>query len=302
MPEPTSNFPFSGACLTTLAIAFVLLVLPAPEAVQTVGALTLLEGPLRVVRGTNSLKGVEGMRLRQGDILESSDAGFAQLEFAGGAVVALGPGGRLYVHRHGGDKQAEGKGAAELLLLSGWLKGESSSGAGTYRYETPTIAATTAAGTVLMHAFGDGSEVFVESGSATLGEVGEDGGIRQPIAAKAGQYFSRHPGKALVSFARLNPSFIEAMPHPFRDTLPSRMAHFAGKTIEPKIDHQVLYADVESYLRMPLAWRRGMAERFQSRLSDADFRKQVESHLAEHPEWDKILHPEQDPKEQAKKP
>jgi len=99
---------------------------------------------------------------------------------------------------------------------------------------------------------------------------------------------------------RPNPAFVEAMPKPFRDTLPARLGHFAGKPVEPKVDHLVSYAEVESYLRMPPTWRRGIAERFQSRLKDAEFRKQVEAHIVEHPEWDKILHPES--KEPAEKP
>lgn len=287
--------------MNRLGVALALWLLPIPAAVQGVAALTLLEGPLRVIRGTSVLKGVEGMRLRQGDILESADTGFAQLEFTGGTVVALGPTSRLYVHRHAGEKQAAGKDTAELLLLSGWLKGESSNGAGTYRYETSSLAATTGAGTILVHSFGDGSEIFVESGSATLGEVSGDGAVRQPAPAKAGQFFSRHAGKNVTTTTRPNPAFIEGMPHPFRDTLPSRLAHFAGKTIEPKVDHQASYAEVESYLRMPIAWRHGMAERFEPRLKDAEFRKQVEAHVAEYPEWDKILHPEEQ-KEPAKEP
>jgi hypothetical protein len=288
--------------MNRLAIALALSLLPIPAAVQGVGSLTLLEGPIRVIRGTAVLKGVEGMHLRQGDILESGDTGFAQLEFTGGSVVALGPASHVYVRRHAGDKQAAGKEAAELLLLSGWLKGESGSGAGTYRYETPTMAATTTAGTVLIHSFGDGSEIFVESGSATLGEVSGEGSVRQPAPAKAGQFFSRHAGKGVTTTTRPNPAFIDAMPHPFRDTLPSRLAHFAGKTIEPKVDHQASYAEVESYLTMPPAWRRGMTERFEPRLKDAEFRRQLEAHVAGHPEWDKILHPEKDPKEPAEKP
>lgn len=143
--------------------ALILSLLPIPAAAQApgIGSLTLIDGSVRVIRGVNVLKGVEGMRLRQGDILESSDAGFAQLEFTGGAVVALGPATRVYILRHGGDKSAAAKDTAELALLSGWLKGESAAGAGSYRYETPTLAATTAAGTVLIHASPDETKPVV---------------------------------------------------------------------------------------------------------------------------------------------
>ena len=286
--------------LSLAALLLALLPIPAASPAPGVGSLTLMDGSVRVIRGVNVLKGVEGMRIRQGDILESSDAGFAQLEFTGGAVVALGPASRVYILRHGADKPATGKDTAELALLSGWLKGESAAGAGGYRYETPTLAATTSAGTVLIHAFEDGSEVFLESGAATVAEVREDGNARQSVPAKAGQFFSRHAGKNIATTTRPNPGFIDAMPKPFRDTLPSRLEHFAGKSVEPKSDHLVSYAEVEPYLRMPPAWRHGIADRFQSRLKDPDFRKQIEAHISQYPEWDKILHPE--PKEPADKP
>jgi hypothetical protein len=284
-----------------LGIALALWLLPIPAAVQGVGSVTLLEGSLRVIRGTIVLKGVEGMHVRQGDILESSDTGFAQVEFDGGAVLALGSASRVYVRRHSGGKGGS-KEPAELILLSGWLKGESSATAGSYRYETPELAATTANGTVLIHAYQGICDVFVESGAATVGETGQDGAVRAPAAAKAGQFFSRHTGKGAATATRPTPAFIDAMPHPFRDTLPSRLAHFAGKTIEPKVDHQASYGEVETYLRMPPAWRRGMVERFEPRLKDTEFRKQLEAHLANHPEWDEILHPDKEPKEPADKP
>jgi hypothetical protein len=283
--------------------ALILALLPIPVATPApaagVGSLTMMDGSVRVIRGVNVMKGVEGMRLRQGDILESSEAGFAQLEFTGGAVIALGPASRLYILRHNGDKAA-GNNTAELVLLSGWLKGESATGAGSYRYETPTLAASTTAGTVLMHATQDESEVFLESGTAMIAEVREDGNARQPAPAKSGQFFTRHSGKNIATATRPNPAFVQAMPTPFRDTLPSRLAHFAGKSIEPKIDHAVSYAEVEPYLRMPVAWRRGLADRFTPRLKDPEFRKQIEAHVAQYPEWDKILHPE--PKEPAATP
>jgi hypothetical protein len=300
--------------LSLAAILLALLPIPAatpslaPAPPTGIGSLTLMDGSVRIIRGVNVLKGVEGMRLRQGDILESSDVGFAQLEFTVGAVVALGPASRLYILRHTGDKPSAAKDTAELALLSGWLKAESAAssatgaagGAGTYRYETPTLAATTSAGTVLIHASQDESEIFLESGAATIAEVREDGNVRQPVPAKAGQFFTRHAAKNIATTMRPNPAFIDAMPKPFRDTLPPRLEHFAGKSVEPKTDHLVSYADAEPYLHMPLAWRRGIADRFQSRLKDPEFRKQIEAHIAQYPEWDKILHPE--PKEPADKP
>jgi hypothetical protein len=270
--------------------------LPIPAAGQGIGSVTLMEGSLRVVRGTTVFQAAEGMRLRQGDILESSEKGFAQLEFVGGAIVALGPASRLYIFRHGQGGKAGGEtNEVDLVLLSGWLKGESKAGAGSYRYESPVLAAATGNGTVVFHSDKSGCDLFVESGSVEVSEVSPEGNSRQPTAGKSGQFFARRAAQNLTSLPRPNPAFVAAMPVPFRDTLPSRLAHFTGKPAEPKAEHLVSYAEIQPWLTMPPAWRRGLVDRFEPRLSDPEFRKQLEMHVAEYPEWDPILHPEKQP-------
>ena len=279
-----------------LGMMLALLLLPFSAAGQGIGSVTLLEGSLRLLRGTAVLKGAEGISLRQGDILENSDKGIVQLEFAGGTVVVLGPSSRLYIFRHavGRSSGAAGSDSAgtQLVLLSGWLKGESKPDAGSYRYQTPFLAATTGNGTVLIHTNETGADIFLESGSATIAEVSPDGSARHPGAAKAGQFFSRRASKPVSTASRPTQPFIDAMPPAFRDTLPSRLARFAGKSVEPKADHQVSYAEAELWLTMPSTWRRGLIDRFESRLRDSEFRRQMELHVAEFPEWDVILHPE----------
>jgi hypothetical protein len=288
-----------------LRIASALLLWPMPVAVPGIGTTTFVEGSLRLIRGTSVWGGAEGLRLRQGDIVETSDKGFVQLEFASGTVVALGPSSRLYILRYSGDRTA-GKAktdAADFVLLAGWLKAESNASTGTYRYESPLLSASVGSGsTVLIHSYEGGCDVFVESGSAAIGQVSPDGTTRQPATGKAGQFFSRRTGKDLTSVSRPNPAFRDAMPAAFRDTLPSRLAHFADKAVEPKTDHQVLYAEILPWLTMPATWRRGFVERFTPRLKDPEFRKQLEAHLAQHREWDPILHPEKHPPENAPAP
>jgi hypothetical protein len=288
-----------------LRIALTLLLWSMPVAAPGVGSATFVEGSLRLIRGTGVLHGAEGMRLRQGDILETSDKGFVQLEFAGGTVVALGPSSRLYILRHGGGGAAgkAGTSAAEFVLLAGWLKAESNASTGTYRYQSPLLSASVGTGsTVVIHSSEGECEVFVESGSAAIGQVSPDGNSRQAAAAKAGQFFSRRTGKDLTSVSRPNAAFRDAMPAAFRDTLPSRLAHFAGKAVEPKTDHQVSYAEIQAWLTMPASWRRGFVDRFAPRLKDPEFRKQLEAHLAQYPEWDPVLHPEKHPPENAPAP
>jgi hypothetical protein len=260
---------------------------------QEVGALTIREGGLRVIRGTTILQGAEGMRLRAGDILENSEQGFAQLEFTGGTILAVGPATRLFLLSHSGGRTGAGdKPGAVFVLLKGWIKGESSSDPGTCRYATPLLAVTTRGGTVIVHSTPELSEAFLESGSGTASPVSAEGTLGSAAAAHAGQFFARHPGKNISAGSRPDPDFVHAMPQPFRDTLPSRMSHFVGKPIQPRRDREVSYSDVESWLDIAPAWRHSFVERFRSRLKDPEFRRGVEAHLNVHPEWDPILHPE----------
>jgi hypothetical protein len=275
--------------------------MPAPA--PGIGSATFLEGSVRLLRGTSVFSGAEGMSLRQGDIFETSDKGFVQLEFTGGGVVALGPSSRLYILRNGAAHsrgKAGGEIAAEFVFLGGWLKAESNASAGAFRYDSHLLSVTVGSGsTVVIHAYEGGCDVFVESGAATIGEVSPEGNSRQAIGAKPGQFFSRRTGKGLASISRPDPAFLNTMPAAFRDTLPSRLAHFTGKVVEPRTDHQVTYAEVQPWLTMPSSWRRGLVDRFTPRLKDPEFRKQLEGHLSSHPEWDPILHPEKHPPENA---
>ena len=267
--------------------------LPLPLAAQDAGAVTLVEGPLRVIRGAGVFQAGEGVRLRQGDIIETPEKGFAQLEFLGGGIVGLGPASRMYVLRHGSGKTSgSAGGGTELVLLSGWLKGQSSADAGAYRYESPLIAATTLNGTVVFHSGVGECDVFVESGSAKLADVNAAGDAGKFSGGNAGQFFSRHSGKSLSSDSRPSAGFLKEMPQAFKDTLPSRLVHFGGKPAEPKAQHPVTYAEIQGWLTMPRGWRRGLVARFEPRLKDPEFRKELEAHEAEYPEWGPVLHPE----------
>lgn len=250
---------------------------------QEVGTVTLLkDSPLRVIRGYSVLQGAEGMRLRQGDILETGPAATAQaqLELSGGAVVELGPSSQLLLF-------SQTASAAELVLLSGWLKGETT--AGVYRYASPLLAATTKGGNVLLHATGDGAEVFVERGAASVSI-----GSAAPVASAADKiFFTRRAGKPMAVAGRPAQDFVAAMPISFRDVLPPRLSRFAGaKPPVPKTDHDVSYAEIERWLMISPSWRRGFVERFKPRLQDNAFRQAIETHLSALPEWEPVLHPE----------
>ena len=273
-----------------LRLLLVVLLFSLAARTQEAATVTMVEGRLRLIRGTSVMQAAESMRLRAGDILESADPGFAQLEFPGGAVVALGPASHLLLLS---DRAArDGDKAATMVLLTGWLKGELGPNAGAYRFTTPALAVTSREGAVVLHA-GTPSEIFVESGSAVVAAVKPDGNLGETTPAKAGQFISRRAGKSIATASRPDTNFVNAMPRYFQDTLPSRYSRFAGRRpAEPRREHEVTYPEIQPWLTAGHVWRRGFVQRFEPRLNDAEFRKGVEAHLNEHPEWDRILHPE----------
>lgn len=264
-----------------LLLPFLTLLVTHFACAQEVGTVTLVkDSPLRVIRGYSVLQGVEGIRLRQGDIVETgpSSTAQAQLELSGGAIVELGPSSQAFLFRQSGT-------AGEIVLLSGWLKGETSSGS--YRYSSPLETATTKGGNVLLHASGEVAEIFVERGAATVGS-----GNSTPMATSSDKvFFTRRAGKPISVAGRPSQEFIHSMPVSFRDVLPSRLSRFASaKPPAPKSDHDVSYAEIERWLTS--TWGNGLAGRFRPRLQDRAFRQAIEAHLAVLPAWEPILHPQ----------
>jgi hypothetical protein len=274
-----------------LGIPFLIAFLLLPWQVMAQGTtLTLLEGKVWVIRGTSVLPCLEGMRLLQGDILETTTSGFAQMEFSGGTVVALGPASRGFLFRAGGA-------GGELVLLNGWLKGETSAKGGPFRYFTTHLGAATKDGTFVVRASPNGAEIFAESGSGTVAEITAHGVMAHSLTVKSGQFFSRKSGKHAVVGARPDSAFLESLPQAFRDTLPPHLTAFQGKKPPPaaRSDHEVTYAEIQPWLTIAQTWRSGFVERFKPRLKDPDFRRQIEDHINDHPEWDAVLHPEKYP-------
>jgi hypothetical protein len=262
-------------------VAGLILVAAACGYAQDAGTLTLLKDtPLRVIRGASVLNGVEGMRIRQGDVFETGPASTAQaqLELASGAIVELGPGSQVFLVSQAGD-------SAEIVLLTGWLKGETESG--NYRYSTSLVSLTTKGGNVLLHNDKDTTAVFIERGAATV-----RAGKQAPIASSTDHiFFTGRRDKPLVAQGRPSADLVAAMPICFRDALPSRLSRFAGsKPPEPRKDHDVSYSEVEGLLTLPAAQRRGLAERFRSRLEDQAFRQAIEAYLTALPDWKPILY------------
>src|SRR5262245_35688822 len=66
-------------------------------AADVVGTITILEGEALITRAASRLRAAEGVRLQQGDIVETGDAAFVQVELVENTVVGIGPQARLMI-------------------------------------------------------------------------------------------------------------------------------------------------------------------------------------------------------------
>ena len=243
------------------------------------GTVTLLFGQPKLLRGTTWFNLKEGVRLRDGDVIDLPPAGQMQLEFTdGGAVSVIGPGALYIVAASARD--AKQPGSAELQLTRGWLKFVTKPPAPRLRVRTAlgTIAASEAAAVV--HA-GDGFEAFVETGTAKLSDVG-----KLDLAAgeiKAGGFASRLAGKPLTPERRPPAAFVGALPRDFMDPLPARAARFASTRVDPVADHEATFPEAQPWLTGP--YRASFLKRFQARLDDPAFRDAMATSGKAPPEW-----------------
>jgi len=246
---------------------------------------TLLFGQPKLLRGTTWFNLKEGVRLRDGDVIDLPASGQLQLEFTdGGAVSVIGPGALYIVAASARD--AKQPGSAEFHLTRGWLKFATKPPGPRVRVRASlgTIAASEAA--VVIHADG-GFEAFVETGTARLSDVGKlelTGG-----EIKGGGFASRAGGKPLETERRPPAPFVAALPRDFMDPLPVRAARFASTHVDPVADHEATFAEAQPWLTGP--YRASFLKRFQARLDDPAFRDAMATSGKAPPEWSAVAPP-----------
>lgn len=246
---------------------------PGPRTV-----LTLADQPLRLIRGAAVYKAGSGVAVQKDDILETEAAG-AQVEAGADAIVALGPQSRVLV----ANLAADGKSPVELELLQGWAKvyakGRRAS------VVTPALQVTVPSGSTIVHA-GDGLDaVFAEEGEQQVARAGTT------LKLAAEQYAGIDASKQQLVTSRPPRAFVSALPQAFRDHL-ARVPGVknAGK-VAPVKERDAAFADVDDWLASTLPARRRFAARFKPRLSDPDFRKQLDRALGQSPDWKPVLYP-----------
>jgi hypothetical protein len=293
-PAPVAKAAATVPAATTTAAALAASAapsLPAEAAAKSAGldaTVTILDGPALFIRGASRFVAAPGVKLTGGDIVATGADALVQLELEGGTQIALGPQTRLML-------LPAGAGPAPLraaYLLAGWIKVT----AGTASPPPLDVLRTSrfelgiANNVSVTRLEGEEASVFAELGSARIAER-RRGGAPAPVALKPGQFYSQRAQAAGVVLGQPSPQFLQQLPAPFRDTLPSRIDAFRARMVAARPAPDFAYADVEPWLKSDGAIRRQLTERWKDKANEPAFRRSLEANLRDLPEWRPILYP-----------
>ncbi|MDO9237545.1 MAG: hypothetical protein Q7U28_16115 [Aquabacterium sp.] len=257
-----------------------------------VALITMLDGDAVVIHAVTKLAAATGAIVDAEDIIQTTaKTALLRLEFDDGTVIDLGPSSRLLVRPVW--PLPRDKGAA-AYLLEGWAKvavGSKPAPAAVLPLATASMDVLHTAHDVVVRIQGKATEVFAGSGDALLSVRSKDGKATQTQLVH-GQYLLADSKGAADSLPRPLPSFIQAVPRAFMDTLPSRAAMYKGKEVSMSPAGRLSYADAAPWLnaepriraRFPVTWK-ALAQ-------DDAFRSSLISQLTSHPEWRRVLHPQ----------
>lgn len=259
---------------------------PAPE----LGAITILEGPALIYRGSGRVHAAEGVRVLGGDIVETAADTFVQVEAADGTVLQLGPSTRVLAQA----APARGKGGRSMYLMGGWVKlasakRDSAAGPG-FELRAPSFEIPPNAAVLVLQSTPTETQLFVEAGETRIAERAQ--GASAEVGLRSGSFYQRKPPARGAVNAGVPAAFVGAMPRAFRDSLPPRLERFRDRRVPPREATPFAYADVEAWLKAEPSVRRPLMPRWRPKLGDPAFRAALVANLSSHPEWDPILFPE----------
>jgi hypothetical protein len=262
------------------------------------GVVSIADGaPFTIVRGTNLNTATRGVTLAAGDMVATGSGAFLAVEMQGGSLVGIGPSTQIYL------MQRTAADTPTLVVLKGWVKADIRTGPKSppLRVTGTRLGIQSHEAVVLLYVDERSDSVFDEQGSATL-LLRDDAATRTGKDTQANQFFMREEHADVVSQPRPSPDFVVKMPVPFRDPLPEQASAKLKKTVAPQFVREVNYSDVQQWLNMPRDWRAGFIGRFRGRLKDPAFFAAMDASMAQHPEWQPILHPPPPPEEEARIP
>jgi hypothetical protein len=260
--------------------------LDAPALAAPLATVTVLEGKTHVARATLLYAPAEGATLEQGDIVELEEGSLMQLELADGSALSFGGKARVFMPAPAG--QADRR--TDVLLAAGWSKLDLVSAAQLPAVRTPLVRLISQKVSYVMHAGEDGTRLFVEGGELVPVFTGSRPG--QPAVIKAGEFVAVKPDASATLAGRPPPDFVAAMPRPYLDKLPQRLARLKARGVELKRERGVSFAEVDGWIKDDPAGRAGWIAQFQPLLKDPGFVHDLEPALRDYPEWGRVLHPE----------
>ena len=267
--------------IVALAAVVVGPVLAAPP------VLGILQGNAVLVRQTTRWQLAEGALLAEGDIIETAAGGFVQIEFDDGALLGIGESARLLLQPRLG-KPGTGPRA---YVLEGFAKARPADDpkAAALGLMSPRLELEASGGAVVAQFNAKAVSVFTERGTARLATRDA---ARSTLTAKAGDFASLPAGGKLAIAPRMSPEFLEQLPKPFRDALPPRAALLVNKRPTLKALGPIDYAGMQPWLTSEPLVRLPLARQWRPMAADRAFRAELATHLAAHPEWERVLYPE----------
>jgi len=255
------------------------------------GTITILEGEAQIFRGVSRYVAAEGVRLAFGDIVETGENTFIQIELSDQSALQLGGISRLMINGGTGKPKPE----RWLYLMNGWAKfsgAKRDPKAEAYELRAPLFEIPPNPGTVVLLATPTEVQLFVERGEVRLGEK-QKTGPNTAVVLKAGDTYRRKAAARGSVAQEATPDFLAKMPKYFRDTLPSRMDRYRDQDIKPKDAPDFGYADVELWLKAEPSIRRPFVQRWKSKaFKDPAFKAGIVADMNSHMEWDPVLFPE----------
>ena len=277
---------FKGLFLAAM-VALVPLHAGAADAVASV---TILEGDASIYRGVGRLRAAEGVRLTSGDIVETGESTFAQIEFADQSVLQLGAGTRVLINSTTSRQKSE----RFVYIMNGWLKltgVKREGGAPAFDLRAPLVEVAANPGVVVVRTMPSEVTLFSERGDMRIGER-QSPTTTVAVALKSGDSYQRKAGARGAVSSGVPTAFLNDMPKFFRDSLPSRADRHRDKDVRPDAAPDFAYADVEVWLKAEPALRRPLMARWRVKAKEPAFRSALIANLSAHPEWDPILFPE----------
>src|SRR5262245_27850986 len=135
-------------------------------AADVAGTITILDGEALITRASSRLRAAEGVRLQQGDIVETGDAAFAQVELIEQTVLSIGPNARIMI---GGPVRL--KLEKTLYALGGWFKltnARKDGNARAFEFRSPLLEIGLLPGVVVMQLKSNEATLFAERGDMKL--------------------------------------------------------------------------------------------------------------------------------------